>query len=181
MTKDQYANYVVQKMLEVSTCWHAVLCCAVLCCDPTCRYSMLCSLIVPACLCCAVVHLVESACCAVLSLIVSACCAVVSLIVSACCAVVSRILSACRRPVHHNTLQNLFCCVCICVLQSCSVSMCSHLQTCAVFIVSVYSELSVKSHIACLIAHWNNCLNRSIGLVITLSVNLAWSVSGMGS
>ncbi len=32
MTKDQYANYVVQKMLEVSTCWHAVLCCAVLCC-----------------------------------------------------------------------------------------------------------------------------------------------------
>ena len=30
MTKDQYANYVVQKMLEVSICWHAVLCCAVL-------------------------------------------------------------------------------------------------------------------------------------------------------
>ncbi len=48
MTKDQYANYVVQKMLEVSTWCHAVLCCGVthcvsmLCCGVTHCVSMLC-------------------------------------------------------------------------------------------------------------------------------------------
>jgi len=120
MTKDQYANYVVQKMLEVITCWQAVLCCGLNHC-----VSML---------CCAAVSLTVSACCAVLwchslcqhavlwshslsqhavlwctwsvsmlccgALVESACCAVLSLIVPACCAVVYLVESACCAVVY---------------------------------------------------------------------------------
>ena len=74
MTKDQYANYVVQKMLEVSTCWHAVLCCAVLCCAVLC-----CAVLCCAVLCCAVLWSQSLCQHALASPIVSACRAVVSL------------------------------------------------------------------------------------------------------
>jgi len=161
MTKDQYANYVVQKMLEVSTCWHAVLCCAVI------------SHVVLACCAVSWSHLLcQHAVLWCHSLCQHAVlwCTWLSQHAVLCCH------SLCRHAGgQYITLQNVSWSDCICILQSCSicltVSVCSHLQTCSVLVVSVYSQHRVKHSMVCLIAHWNNCLNGNLMSVWSFCYN----------
>ena len=139
MTKDQYANYVVQKMLEVSTCWHAVLCCGLNHC-----VSML---------CCGVTHCASMLCCGVPGCVSMLCCGVTHCV---------SMQAASNITAPHRMCLVLIVSMSYKIVVYLTVSVCSQLQSCSVLFVSAYSQHSVKHHMVCLTAHLKNCLNGNL-------------------